>query len=126
MRCITAIWPAGPPKLSAATRSHVQKASLSVTPWLGTADASGATRMGGASSTPGSGLVGRPVVRLASRLAAPAVERIVKAHGRFQLLEIVAVHARVAKGRGKEASGLRREVKARRVGTAHDGRQVRQ
>src|SRR5436305_1644666 len=27
MRCITAIWPAGPPKLRAATRAHVQNAS---------------------------------------------------------------------------------------------------
>src|SRR5437763_7180276 len=27
MRCITAIWPAGPPKLSAATRAQVQNAS---------------------------------------------------------------------------------------------------
>src|SRR6266536_414169 len=32
MRCITAIWPVGPPKLSSATRSHTRKASWSDTP----------------------------------------------------------------------------------------------
>jgi hypothetical protein len=29
---MTAIWPAGPPKLSAATRTHTQKASRNETP----------------------------------------------------------------------------------------------
>ncbi len=33
---VTAIWPAGPPKESAATLSQVQKASRSETAWLGT------------------------------------------------------------------------------------------
>ena len=32
---MTAIWPAGPPKLSAATPIQVQNAARSVTPWLG-------------------------------------------------------------------------------------------
>jgi len=35
MRCITAICPAGPPKLSAATRSQTRNASGNETPWLG-------------------------------------------------------------------------------------------
>src|SRR5262249_7093789 len=35
MRCMTAIWPAGPPKLRPATRSQTQKASCSGTPCCG-------------------------------------------------------------------------------------------
>jgi len=34
IRCITAICPAGAPKLSAATLSHIQNASWIETPWL--------------------------------------------------------------------------------------------
>src|SRR6266568_3880105 len=33
MRCMAAIWPAGPPKLSKAMRSHTRNASRSETPW---------------------------------------------------------------------------------------------
>src|SRR6266498_5287271 len=33
MRCMTAIWPAGPPELSKAMRSHTRNASRSETPW---------------------------------------------------------------------------------------------
>jgi hypothetical protein len=32
IRCITAIWPAGPPKLSSATRVHTRNASPKETP----------------------------------------------------------------------------------------------
>src|SRR5215469_5685942 len=32
IRCITAIWPAGPPKLSSATRVHTRSASRRLTP----------------------------------------------------------------------------------------------
>src|SRR5690349_3617341 len=35
MRCITAIWPAGPPKESAATRAQTLMASPKGTPWAG-------------------------------------------------------------------------------------------
>src|SRR5262245_34544981 len=35
MRCMTAIWPAGPPKLRPAPRSQTQKASCSGTPCRG-------------------------------------------------------------------------------------------
>src|SRR5207248_11549645 len=36
MRCITAIWAAGPPKLRSATRVHTRSASLNDTPCAGT------------------------------------------------------------------------------------------
>src|SRR3954465_658433 len=35
MRCMTAIWPAGPPNESAATRNHTRNASPQLTPWDG-------------------------------------------------------------------------------------------
>src|SRR4051794_16974678 len=35
MRCMTAIWPAGPPNESAATRNQTQNASPQLTPWDG-------------------------------------------------------------------------------------------
>src|SRR6516162_4506050 len=35
MRCMTAIWPAGPPKLNIATRSHTRMASRRTTPCCG-------------------------------------------------------------------------------------------
>src|SRR3954468_15975474 len=37
MRCMTAIWPAGPPNESAATRNHTRNASPQLTPWDGLA-----------------------------------------------------------------------------------------
>src|SRR5215213_414338 len=37
MRCMSAIWPAGPPNESAATRSQTQNASPQLTPWDGLA-----------------------------------------------------------------------------------------
>src|SRR3954466_4984248 len=37
MRCMTAIWPAGPPNESAATRNHTRNASRQLTPWDGLA-----------------------------------------------------------------------------------------
>src|SRR6266568_4199748 len=37
VRCITAIWPAGPPKLSSATRVHTRNASPRETPCAGLA-----------------------------------------------------------------------------------------
>src|SRR5438128_188925 len=37
MRCMTAICPAGPPKLSAATLAHTFTASRNVMPWVGVA-----------------------------------------------------------------------------------------
>ena len=54
------------------------------------------------------------------RVAAPAIEGVVERHGRFQLREIVPVHAGIAERRGEQAFRLRREVGAGRVGAAHD------
>src|SRR5262245_66226587 len=106
MRCITAIWPAGPPKLSAATRNHVQKASRNVTPWFGRSAAPDEARVTDTSIS-GSGLVRWPIVRFCRRFAAPAIHGVVETHRCLELLEVVAVHAGVAKRRSKETGGLR-------------------
>src|SRR5262245_39755951 len=97
MRCITAIWPAGPPKLSAATRNHVQKASRNVTPWLGTSAAGPAEERVTDTSISGSRLVRRPIVRFCRRFAAPAIHGVVETHRGLELLKVVAIHAGVAK-----------------------------
>src|SRR6188472_4825116 len=78
MRCMTAIWPAGPPKLSIATRSQTRNASRSDTPCRGTYRPSSAIA---SSATPGllhAG--GRPVVGFGLEAAAPGVERVVQHH----------------------------------------------
>src|SRR5262249_47864343 len=120
MRCITAICPAGPPKLSPATRNHVQNASRRATPWLGSSAARGEARVMDASMS-GSGLVGWPIVRFCGRFAAPAVHRVVEAHRGLELLEVVAIHARVSERCSKQTGRLWGKLQSGRVGTAHDG-----
>ena len=78
---MTAIWPAGPPKLSAATRSQTRNASAM--------DGSGVPparelpwRATNASVISGPRLLGMPGVGLVRRVAAPAIERVVERHAR--------------------------------------------
>src|SRR3954469_3513626 len=96
MRCMTAICPAGPPKLSAATRSQTRKASPKVTP----CECVDAPLSGVAWVTAllmsASLFRGRPVVRFVRGVAAPAVEGIIEQHAGIQLLEVVDEHARQA------------------------------
>src|SRR5215510_2902284 len=125
MRCITAICPAGPPKLNPATRNHVQKASRNVTPWLGRSPVRGDGRVTDASMS-GSWLVRRPIVRFRGRFPAPAVHGVVETHRGLELLEVVAIHARVAKRCSQETGRLRGELQPGGVGAAHDQRQPRQ
>src|SRR5262245_36916787 len=122
MRCITAICPAGPPKLSPATRNHVRKASPNVTPWLGSSAARGEARVM-ETSISGSGLVCWPIVGFLSRVTTPAVHGVVEAHSGLELLEVVAIHARVSKRCGQQTGRLRGELQPSRIGAAHDGRQ---
>src|SRR5215207_10450251 len=101
MRCMTAIWPAGPPKLSIATRAQTRKASPRLTPCravsfrvrtLAAVDKSVMSR---------SQLSHGPVVGLVGRVAAPAVEGVVEGHSGFELFEIVGVHPRQSKRGGQ-------------------------
>src|SRR5258708_1626999 len=109
MRCITAICPAGPPKLNSAIRSHTAKASAKETPWACGCGAAGCgiEIASVISCLIGSGFdfIGRPVVGLAGGVAAPAIERIVEVQSGLELFKIVAVHARQAERRCQEARG---------------------
>src|SRR5208337_4817841 len=122
MRCITAICPAGPPKLSAATRSQTRKASPIETPWAGCSRPSRRDRAS-VSLMSGPLLVGRPIVRLADRVAAPTIERVVEYQPGFELFEIVGIHSRQAERGGKEARSFRRQIEPGGVRGANDRRQ---
>src|SRR5258708_18898201 len=105
MRCMTAICPAGPPKLRAATRSQVQNASRSDTVWPSserscpTTESSATARL----LDGGSG----PIVRFRLQPATPSIERVVHHHA-------AAVHcAVVGKVIGKSQRG-RGQATARR------------
>src|SRR5215467_1853001 len=101
MRCITAIWPAGPPKESAATLSHTRNASANETPWAGAERAAAPLR-------------GRPrlclcrdhgcrvpVVPLSAAVAAPGVEGVINGHPVLQHRVIVGVDGRKAQRHGQ-------------------------
>ena len=88
MRCMTAICPAGPPKLRSATRTQVGMASLSDGYEIGPALPTNVD-LATTSFTSGPRLIGGPVVRLVGGIAAPAIEGVVKQHPSFELLQIV-------------------------------------
>src|SRR5262245_15212336 len=120
-RCMSAICPAGPPKLSTPILAQTRSASPKEGAAAGSSMAGVAAGLPVMASSSGRRLGGGPVVRLLGGVAAPAVEGIVERHGRLQLGEIVAVHARVAE-RGREQTGrLRRQIESRGIGAAHDG-----
>src|SRR5436190_8394266 len=120
MRCITAIWPAGPPKLSPAMRAHVQNASRKVTPCAGVPAGKEAARTAVESFTSGSWFLALPVVGLPGGIPAPAIEGIVEPHRRLELGEIIPIHARIAKRGGQQSRALRRKVRPRCVRATHD------
>src|SRR5947207_10038049 len=124
MRCITAIWPAGPPKLSAATRAHVQNASRKVTPCAGVPAGKEAARTAVESLTSGSRFLARPVVGLPGRIPTPAIEGVVKPHRRVELGKIIPIHTRIAERGRQQSSALRRNVRPRRVGATHNRGEV--
>ena len=93
---MTAMWPAGPPKFSAAMRAHVQNASRKLTPCAGVQAGNRAAGAAVVPLTSGSGFLTGPVVRFPGGITAPAIERIVKRHGRIELDKVLFVHARIA------------------------------
>src|SRR6476646_9810188 len=116
MRCITAIWPAGPPKLSIATRSQTRNASRNDTPCRGTdwppsAIASSATpRLFHAG--------GRPVVGFRLEIAAPGIKRVVHHHAVPEHFMIIRKIRGQAERDGEQAAALRGQIVARRVGAS--------
>ena len=113
---MTAIWPAGPPKLRAAMRSQTPTASAKgmACGWPR------ARRRRVERKRSLRGFRVRPVVGFPGRVAAPAVERVVEGHAGLELREVVGVHPRQAERNGEQSGGFRREVGPCRVGAAND------
>src|SRR2546423_8265395 len=118
MRCIMAIWPAGPPKLMQPILNHSQKAS----PNVGAA----CVPMGAVSvCTVISRRLCGPVVPLLRRMPRPGEQRIVDHEAALDHGVIV-----VAGKRGKterdsmQPRGFRREVRTRGIGATHDQRNM--
>src|SRR5215207_4135292 len=123
MRCMTAIWPAGPPKLSIATRAQTRKASPRLTPCRIVPFRARTLAAVDKSVMSGPLLPDGPVVSLVRRVAAPTVEGVVEGHSGFKLFEIVGIHPGESERGGQQARRLGREIGTSRVGAAHDGRQ---
>src|SRR5712692_2545014 len=122
MRCMTAIWPAGPPKLRSAILSQTRNASRSDTPCRGAV-----LRISTVESSATSGLAracGRPVVRLRLETATPAVERVVDHHAVHQHLVIIGKVGGEAERDGEQAAALRGQIVPGGIGAAHDRREV--
>src|SRR4051794_24265104 len=112
---MTAICPAGPPKLSIATRAQTRTASARLTPCGLASRPPDVVVMVEASVMSGSRLPDWPVVGLVSRIAAPAVERIVEGHPGFELFEIVGIHPRQPQRGGQQAWRLGHQIGTGRV-----------
>ncbi len=65
----------------------------------------------------------RPVMRLADRIARPAIEGVIEAHGGVELCEVVAIHPRKPERSSQQAGGLGCQVECCGIGAAHDQRQ---
>src|SRR6185295_2582917 len=116
-RCMSAICPAGPPKLRTPILAQTPSASAKVGGAAG-------PRAAGADPAAVSVIVlrpsgrrpgRRPVVGLLGGVAAPAVEGIVEAQRGVELGEVVAIHARVAQRGGEQSGRLGRQVEPRGV-----------
>src|SRR2546430_17550194 len=75
MRCITAIWPAGPPKLRPATRSQVQNASRSDTVWPSSERSCPTTESSATARLLDGG--GGPILRFPLQATTPSIDRVV-------------------------------------------------
>src|SRR5260370_37461772 len=121
MRCMTAICPAGPPKLRAATFSHTRSAS----PIEGnTRAASVAAGAADTSCTSGSRSLRMPGMGFVRGVPAPPVECVVERHPGFELREVVRIHPRPTKRQREQPGGLRCGVHAAGVGAPYDRRQT--
>src|SRR3954471_17527669 len=123
MRCMTAIWPAGPPKLSRATRVQTRTASPRLTPCGVVSRRPPGGTVIEASFMSGSRLPDGPVVGLIGRVPAPAVERVVEGHPGLELLKVVGVHPREPERGCQKPRRLGREVRPGGIGATHDGGQ---
>src|SRR5689334_13500407 len=120
MRCITAIWPAGPPKLSAATRHHTRNASPNETPCPGVVGAMVSTTIASAIFFPLGGRRRRPIMGFTLQGPAPGVERVVHHHAVREHGVVVRKIGRETERKGEKAGGLWGQLEPRRIGAAYD------
>src|SRR3954467_12918733 len=64
--------------------------------------------------------VGDPVVGFVDGVAAPTVESVVQSEARLELLMVVRIETGKAERGSRQPRRLRRELRPRRVGAAHD------
>src|SRR4249919_139094 len=115
VRCMSAICPAGPPKLMQPILSHRRKAS----PKLGRASVAIVVML--------SRGLGRPVVPLLGRKTQPGEQSIVDNEAAFkQSVIVVTGQRRKPERNGVQSARLRRDVVPCRVGAPHDQGQTRQ
>ena len=60
-------------------------------------------------------------MRLAGRVASPAVEGVIECHARLKLLEIIGVHARQAKRGGEQTRRFGRKIESGGIRAANKG-----
>src|SRR5947209_18164970 len=114
MRCIMAIWPAGPPKLMQPILNQSQKAS----PKLGAASV---RRIPVSICTVISRCLCGPVVPLLGRMPRPGEQRIVDDKAALDHGVIVVSGQRRETERDRmQSGGFRSKIVARGVGAAHD------
>src|SRR5215213_2922012 len=106
MRCMTAIWPAGPPKLSIATRAQTRKASARLAPCRAVSWRPDALVAVDASVMSGSWFSHRPVMGLIRRVPTPAIEGIIQGQAGFELFEVLGVHPRQSERGRQQARGF--------------------
>src|SRR6266568_6827032 len=109
IRCMTAICPAGPPKESAATRSHTRNASARETPCAGRGRAPVGTEISVMPLAPSGPQLRVPVVGLVLAAAAPRIKRVVHRHAVLKHFMVVGEIGRQPKRQGKQPGGLRRK-----------------
>src|SRR5712691_558337 len=124
MRCITAIWPAGPPKLNIATRSHTRSASRSETPCCGFDSRASAIESSATSYFLCVCAHRWPVLLFGLKAAAPRIEGVVDHHAVLEHFVVVGEIGREAARDRGQALALRREVGPRCIGTSDDRRQM--
>src|SRR5262245_55811004 len=124
MRCMTAICPAGPPKLRSATRTQVRVASFndgyeidSVLP--------SKVDLAGASFISLPRLIGWPVVCLVHRIAGPTIQGVIEQHPSFELFQVVRIHAGEAKRCREQAGSLWRQFRTGSVCSSNHCRQTK-
>src|SRR5712691_1296340 len=101
IRCMTEICPAGPPKESAATRSHTRNASPRETPCAGSGRVPAGTEISVMPLAPSGPQLRVPVVGLVLTAAAPRVKGVVHRHAMLEHFMVVGEIGRQPERQGE-------------------------